>query len=69
MGMVEDVDDYRQQLKAYNAEAVGMGIRSNGQENMDRMAASIHRSTATALESERIGTEGAVGFTFLSILF
>jgi len=57
MGMVEDVDDYRQQLKAYNAEAVGMGIRSNGQENMDRMAASIHRSTATALESERIGTE------------
>ena len=26
MGMIEDVDDYRKQLKAYNAEAVGMGI-------------------------------------------
>ena len=58
MGMVEDVDDYRQQLKGYKAQATGMGIATtDGSENMDRMAQSIQRSTATALESERIGTE------------
>jgi len=58
MGMVEDVDDYRQQLKGYKAQATGMGIVTNdGAKNMDRMAQSIQRSTATALESERIGTE------------
>jgi len=56
-GMIEDVEDYRKQLRGYQAEAAGMGIRTSGQEELTRMQQSIQRSTATALESERIGTE------------
>ena len=26
-GMVEDVEDYKKQLRGYNAEAIGLGVR------------------------------------------